>query len=158
MRRVLYVIISVFVTLCFCGASFSVAGDMEEAINAIDVGVASPAPGAIADKNYIRNVWVSNSTASDSPAVRVYSSGSSVTVHINYYMAAAGTILRYYFVGNAGGSLASFSAYSESVPSGELHKYLTLSGLAPGVYFFTAAIIIAGDNVMSPTPYWFVIE
>lgn len=158
MRRFLYVTMTLFVVVCFCGTPFSVAGDMEEAANALDLGVERAAPGAIADKNYIGDVWASDGTGADSSAVRVFSSGSTVRLHVNYYMAAAGTVIRYYMVGNAAGSLAYFSAYSESVTTGEHHRYLSLSTLTPGTYFFTLAITMTDNNAMSPTPYWFVIE
>lgn len=158
MKRVLHVTVAVFVIGLFCGASFSMAGEMEDPANAVNFGLESSAPGAIADKNYIQDVWASSGTASDSTAERVFPSGSTVRLHINYYMAAAGTVLRYYMVGNAAGSLSEFSAYSGSVSTGQDHKYISLSSLPPGTYFFTAAIIIAGNNVFSPTPYWFVIE
>jgi len=158
MRRALYLMITVFVAVCFCGVSFSVAGDMEEAENALDLGVASSAPAAIADKNYIRDVWASDSTDSDSAAVRVFSSGSTVRVHVNYYLAAAGETTRYYIVANAAGSIVSLDAVVGDETTGQKHKFVTVSGLADGVYFFTFASLMTDNRMISPTPYWFVIE
>lgn len=159
MRRALYLMITIFVAVCFCGVSFSVAGDMEEADNALDLGVASSATvGAIADKNYIRDVWASDSTATDSAAVRVYSSGSTVLLHVNYYLAAAGQVTRYYILGNAAGSIVDLDAFVVNETTGAAHKYISKSGLANGVYFFTVAMLMTDNRMMSPTPYWFIIE
>ncbi len=157
MRKVLSLIIAVFVAVCVCGVSYSVAGDLEEG-GVIGPEALGPAPTAIADNNYIRDVWVSSSSSSDSAAVRVYSSGSSVYCHVNYYVAAEGTNTRYYMVGNAGGTMSYFYAAQSVETTGEKHKYVTVSGLADGVYFFTIAMTMTDNNVISPTPYWFIIE
>ncbi|MFH1243724.1 MAG: hypothetical protein V1689_15395, partial [Pseudomonadota bacterium] len=125
MRKVLSLIVTVFVAVCVCGVSFSVAGDVEEG-GVIVAGALGPAPGAIADKNYMRDVWVSDSSAADSAAVRVYSSGSSVHIHVNYYVAAEGTTTRYYMIGNAAGTMAYFVAYQSSQSAGDQHTHLSV--------------------------------
>jgi len=157
MRRALYLMITVFVAVCFCGVSFSVAGDMAEAENALDLGVASSAPAAIADKNYIRDVWTSN-TASTTTAVRVFSSGSTVRLYVNYYIATAGESTRYYIVANAAGSIVSLDAFVSDKTTGEKTDYVNISSLAAGTYFFTFANLMTDNRSISPTPYWFVIE
>jgi len=158
MRRVLFLMITVFVAVCFCGVSFSVAGDMEVADNAVDLGVANSAVAAIPDRNYIRDVWVSDSSASTSAAVRVFSSGSTVVAHVNYYIATAGETTRYYIVANAAGSVAFLTAAVGAETTGQKTKFVNVTGLADGVYFFTFASLMTDNRMISPTPYWFVIE
>jgi len=157
MKRVLYLIVAVSLLGWFLGSSVSLAGDAEEITTAVRAAQATD--GAIADKNYIVNVWTSTGTADDAPAVRVFPAGSSVKCHITYYHTAEGDIVRYYVVANAAGSMKYFTAVGGSRPSGQISTYMNVEGLPPGTYFFTVALTTpSADNAMSPTPYWFIIE
>ncbi len=159
MRKVFYVMVTVFVAVCLFGISSSLAGDSEEVDGVARVDTTAPAPAAIADQNYFIEIWVSDSTSSTSKGVRVFSSGSTVRCHVKYYIATAGEITRYYMVANAAGSIQNLEMFTQTGMSvGEHTTYLNVSGLAAGVYFFTSVITAQGNHMVSPSHCWFIVE
>ncbi len=161
MRRVLFVMVSVFWAVCLFGISSSLADDSEEVDGVARVGMTAPAPTAIADQNYIKEIWVSDSSLSTSKGQRVFSSGTTLYLHVNFYLATAGECTRYYFTVNAAGSVARWNAATSSLGTGDHHfayVYSSGGGLAAGVYFFTSVITAQGNHMVSPSHCWFIIE
>ena len=155
MNKLFSTMMGVLILVFLC--SISLAGEIERD-GTLDTGMEASTPTAIADHNYISEVFASDVSGNDGQATKVFSQGDTVYLVTRYYVASPGNTTRYRILSDVSGAIKGMYISSYTTTTGKKYNTRAVTGLSAGVYYFTTVILSPGNHMISPDGYLFVVE